>query len=359
MTDAYTEELLALVRAAGADRVGVTTAAPLTRARVAIESRLATGQADDMQFTFRNPERSTTPTMSVPGARSIIVAARSYWSDGTPSEDAARHNDVTSTNAGVEARVARYAWRNHYEPLRDALREAAQRLKSDGHRATVFADDNSIVDREVAYRAGLGWYGRNANLLLEGLGSWFVLGCVVTTAELRVTEREVGDGCGSCRRCIDACPTGAIVEPGVVDARKCLAWLLQKPGIFDPAHRAALGTRIYGCDDCQEVCPPSRRGAIDRAVGDERASVDALELLTATDDEVLRIVGEWYVADRNPRWVRRNALLVLGNSGHRGDDVATVLARYVHGEDALLREHALWAAERLGFEHLVTEELVP
>ncbi|MFM8417171.1 MAG: QueG-associated DUF1730 domain-containing protein, partial [Actinomycetota bacterium] len=142
MTDAYTEELLALVRAAGADRVGVTTAAPLTRARVAIESRLATGQADDMQFTFRNPERSTTPTMSVPGARSIIVAARSYWSEGTPSEDAARHNDVTSTNAGVEARVARYAWRNHYEPLRDALRVAAQRLKSDGHRATVFADDN-------------------------------------------------------------------------------------------------------------------------------------------------------------------------------------------------------------------------
>ncbi|MFM7666474.1 MAG: epoxyqueuosine reductase, partial [Actinomycetota bacterium] len=236
---------------------------------------------------------------------------------------------------------------------------AAQRLKSDGHRATVFADDNSIVDREVAYRAGLGWYGKNANLLLEGLGSWFVLGCVVTTAELRVTEREVGDGCGACRRCIDACPTGAIVEPGVVDARKCLAWLLQKPGTFDPAHRAALGTRIYGCDDCQEVCPPSRRGAIDRTVGDERASVDALELLTATDDEVLRIVGEWYVADRNPRWVRRNALLVLGNSGQRGDDVASVLARYVHGDDSLLREHALWAAERLGFEHLVTEELVP
>jgi len=359
VTDAYTEELLALVRAAGADRVGITTAAPLTRARVAIESRLATGQADDMQFTFRNPERSTTPTMSVPGARSIIVAARSYWVAERGEASSAADDSASSGDAAVTARVARYAWRDHYEPLRDALREAAQRLKSDGHRATVFADDNSIVDREVAYRAGLGWYGKNANLLLEGLGSWFVLGCVVTTAELRVTEREVGDGCGACRRCIDACPTGAIVEPGVVDARKCLAWLLQKPGTFDPAHRAALGTRIYGCDDCQEVCPPSRRGAIDRAVGDERASVDALELLTAADDEVLRIVGEWYVADRNPRWVRRNALLVLGNSGHRGDDVATVLARYVHGEDALLREHALWAAERLGFEHLVTEELVP
>lgn len=338
VTSTYTDTLLQSVLNAGADRVGVTTADPLLRAKAALESRIAAGFADNMQFTFRNPERSTTPTMSVPGARSIIVAARSYWSQ-TPSE--------STTGDRIDARVARYAWRNHYEPLREALRVAAKQLRGDGHRATVFADDNSIVDREVAWRAGLGWYGKNANLLLEGLGSWFVLGCVVTTAELVSTEREVADGCGACRRCIDACPTGAIVAPGVVDARKCLAWLLQKPGTFDPAHRAALGTRIYGCDDCQEVCPPSRRGAIDRTHGDERAVVDALELLTSPDDVVLNIVGEWYVADRNPRWVKRNALLVLGNAGVVNDDVISVLARYVHGDDAILREHAEWAAHRL------------
>ena len=346
----YTDLLLRSVRDAGADRVGVTSAAPLTRAKAALEARVAAGFADDMQFTFRNPDRSTTPTMSVPGARSIIVAARSYWSDG-------QHDAATGDR--IDARVARYAWRDHYEPLRDALRVAARRLKRDGHRATVFADDNSVVDREVAWRAGLGWYGKNANLLLEGLGSWFVLGCVVTTAELEVTEREVPDGCGSCRRCIDACPTGAIVAPGVVDARKCLAWLIQKPGTFDPAHRAALGTRIYGCDDCQEVCPPSRRGAIDRSHPDERATVDALELLTVRDDAVLGLVGSWYVADRNPRWVRRNALIVLGNSGVVNDDVVSVLARYLHGDDPLLREHAQWAARRLGIAAGVTEDLLP
>jgi len=344
--DAYTAELLRLVRDAGADRVGVTSAEPLVRARAALEARVANGYVDTMQFTFRNPERSTTPTMSVAGARSIIVAARSYYAAGAGRAAAAGSSGETGD--AVPARIARYAWRDHYEPLRDALRVAATRLKRDGHRATVFADDNSIVDREVAYRAGLGWYGKNANLLLEGLGSWFVLGCVVTTAELATTEREVDDGCGSCRRCIDACPTAAIVEPGVVDARRCLAWLLQKPGTFDPRFREALGTRIYGCDDCQEVCPPTMRRALDRTEGDERTTVDAIELLTASDARVLELVGEWYVADRNPRWVRRNALLVLGNSDVRNENVATVLARYLLGDDELLREHAQWAAQRLG-----------
>jgi epoxyqueuosine reductase len=358
--DTYTAELLRLVREAGADRVGVTTAEPLLRARVALEARTAQGHVDTMQFTFRNPERSTTPTLSVQGARSIIVAARSYYAaDAGGVADAGSAAAVRGVGDAVPARIARYAWRDHYEPLRDALRVAAQRLKRDGHRATVFADDNSIVDREVAYRAGLGWYGKNANLLLEGLGSWFVLGCVVTTAELATTEREVADGCGSCRRCIDACPTAAIVEPGVVDARRCLAWLLQKPGTFDPQYRVALGTSIYGCDDCQEACPPTMRRALDRTVGDERTTVDAIELLTASDARVLQLVGEWYVADRNPRWVRRNALLVLGNSGVRNDDVVTALARYLHGDDELLREHAQWAAHRLGLSVSVESERVP
>ncbi|MEY4401850.1 MAG: tRNA epoxyqueuosine(34) reductase QueG [Actinomycetota bacterium] len=362
--ETYTAELLHLVRSAGADRVGVTSAEPLLRARAELESRMSAGRHDTMQFTFRNPERSTTPTMSVQGAQSIIVAARSYYSTGASG----------AGDRAVPARIARYAWSDHYEPLRDALRVAAQRLKRDGYRATVFADDNSLVDREVAYRAGLGWYGKNANLLLEGLGSWFVLGCIVTTAKLETTERVVADGCGSCNRCIDNCPTGAIVEPGVVDARRCLAWLLQKPGTFNAAYREALGTRIYGCDDCQEACPPTMRRTIDRTTGDERSTVDVVELLTGSDEQVLQTVGAWYVADRNPRWVRRNALLVLGNSGatignlsHDGtgsakgisrDEAVTILARYIHGDDELLREHAQWAAKRLGLADLIVDELV-
>src|SRR5262249_9416476 len=160
-----------------------------------------------------------------------------------------------------------------------------QRLRIDGWKARVFADDNALVDREAAYRAGLGWYGKNANVLLPGAGSWFVLGSVVTDAPLLPDAAPQPDGCGACRRCIDGCPTGAIVAPGVVDARRCLAWLVQAPGDFPREFRVALGNRLYGCDDCQEVCPPNRRHARGHDDGDP-AMVPLLELLAA-DDAVL------------------------------------------------------------------------
>src|SRR5438105_6711215 len=160
----------------------------------------------------------------------------------------------------------------------------ARRLEVDGWRARVLADDNALVDREAARRAGLGWYGKNANVLLPGAGSWFVLGSVVTDAPLPPADHEVPDGCGSCTRCLDGCPTGAIVAPGVVDARRCLAWLVQQPGSFPVELRAALGDRIYGCDDCQEVCPPNHRAERDgrllghHADADDEAWVPLLEV---------------------------------------------------------------------------------
>src|SRR5690606_28594835 len=148
-------------------------------------------------------------------------------------------------HAAPRGRVARYARADHYGELRAALRAVAGELKAAGWRARVLADDNALVDREAAYRAGLGWYGKNANLLLPGRGSWFVLGSVVTDAPLARTAEPVADGCGACTRCLDGCPTGAIVAPGVVDARRCLAWLLQVEGPFPREHRVVLGDRLY------------------------------------------------------------------------------------------------------------------
>ena len=263
--------------------------------------------------------------------------------------------------AGPHARVARYAWVDHYEPLRAGLRAIATRLRSAGERAVAFADDNAVVDREVAYLAGLGWFGKNANLLVAGAGSWFVLGSVVTTADYRAEEPQapVADGCGSCRRCIDVCPTGAIVAPGVIDGGRCLAWVLQRPGAIPIDLRRAVGDRIYGCDDCQEACPPTVRlgGRHRRPLGELGATssvgvqawVDVLDLLDADDETLLQRHGRWYIAGRDPRWLRRNALVVLGNVGDGADArTATTLARYRHGDDELLAEHARWASERLG-----------
>ena len=355
-------QVTALGRAHGLDAVGITSAAPLARARAALDERKAAGLDGGMAFTYRNPARSTTPDRALAGAAAIVVGARRY-----PAVPPTRSNGPTrAASPGPQGRVARYAWGDHYGPLRDSLHVIARHLKAHGHRAVVLADDNALVDREVAYRAGLGWYGKNANLLLPGgRGSWYVLGSVVTTAPLPPAAAPVADGCGSCRRCLDGCPTGAIIAPGVVDAGRCLAWLLQKPGLIAREHRDALGDRIYGCDDCQEVCPPNLRvdrvasaGQVDRTdtSGDAPLEpwVPVLDLLADDDATLLAQHGRWYLAERDPRWLRRNALVALGNSASADEPgVVGVLRRYLRHADPLLRAHAVWACRRLGRHDLL------
>ncbi len=339
----YSQAVLAVGRQAGLHRIGIAPAAKMTRAHVALMNRKFTGLSDTMQFTFRNPARSTDPSMSMKNARTLVVGALSYALPPPPAPDQ------------LSARVARYAWSDYYEHLRDGLGAVAKYLRDDGWRAVVFADDNSVVDRESAYLAGLGWFGKNANVMIPGAGSFFVLGSVITNAPLASNELPAEDGCGVCRRCLDACPTGAIVEPGVVDARKCLSWLLQKPGVFDRRYRQALGDRIYGCDDCQEACPPTIRFSSRQAVShDTQPWISILFLLTSNDDTLLNAVDSWYIADRNPDWVRRNALIVLGNIGDPCSvEVRDVLEIYLQHPDPMLRAHAVWAAARLNLEHMI------
>ena len=352
-SSAYLAELAALAAGHGVVRFGVASADVLSRARHEIVRRRDLGLHDGMQFTYRNPERSTDPGIAVQGARSVLVGALPYLleDDGAPPPDG---------EPMVAGRVARYAWADHYGQLRLGLRAVAHQLRRDGWRAVAYADDNSMVDREVAHRAGLGWFGKNANLLVAGAGSWFVLGSVVTTAPFEPQRTPAPDGCGTCRRCIDACPTGAIIADGVIDAGRCLSWLLQKPGMFDTRFRVALGDRLYGCDDCQEACPPTvHLGAriARRAEGPLQRTVDVLELLEGDDAAALATCDGWYISDRDPRWLRRNALIVLGNVGHRhpelGARVAEVVSRYLAADDPMLRAHAVWTARRLGLLHLL------
>ena len=347
----YTEQLLSLGRNSGLHQVGVASAEVLHRARQALNERKSQGLHNQMQFTYRNPNRSTDPTATLPSAKSVIVGALSY------------STQMPEQPEKLSARVARYVWSDYYAQLRESLRQIAKQLESDGFRAVVLADDNAIVDREVAYQAGLGWFGKNSNLLIAGAGSYFVLGCVVTNAPLVFAEKQVDDGCGSCRRCLDNCPTQAIIAPGVVDANKCLAWLLQKPGVFDRDFRVALGDRLYGCDDCQEVCPPTVRFekrasvVVDELVKhDDHATawVSVQKVLLADDESLLKEFGAWYIANRDPKWLRRNALVILGNIGDANDKlVVELLHKYCNHSDAILRSHAVWAAARLGLNHLL------
>jgi len=185
-----------------------------------------------------------------------------------------------------------------------------------------------------------------------------VLGSVITDAPVSPTRTQVEDGCGTCTRCLDGCPTGAIVAPGVVDARRCLAWLLQVEGAFPRDHRVALGDRLYGCDDCQEVCPPNRRQDRVRPAAGARAAaqatVDLLDLLSASDAELLDRHGRWYIPRRQARYLRRNALVVLGNVADPADPaVAAGLGRALAHPDPIVRGHAVWAARRLGRDDLL------
>jgi len=292
-----------------------------------------------MQFTYRNPGRSSTPQRALPGARSVVVGAWAY------------HRRPAEVPGALSGRVASYAWTDHYAKLRCALEAVADRLRADGWQARVHSDDNSLVDRNVAFNAGLGWYGKNANLLLPGQGSWFVLGAVVTDAALAPTGPPLVDGCGPCVSCIDACPTGAIIAPGVVDARRCLAWLVQGPGEIPVKFRDAVGDRLYGCDDCQDVCPPNlRSGAVEvEAEAEADPWVQIRFVLLATDEELLARVGRWYIAKRDPNVVRRTAVVILGNTGDPTDpEVRELIGGALGHPSGLVRSHAVWAARKLG-----------
>ncbi len=330
--------------AAGLDEIGVCTADAFDDVRATLHQRRADGLSADMNFTYRNPDRSTDPQRILPGARTIVVGAQSFRRRSTPAESSA------------PARVGEYVWEPHYATLRTGLDAVASTLRDHGHRAVVVSDDNALVDRAAAHRAGIGWWGKNSNILLVGRGSRFVLGSIVTDAKLPVADGPVEDGCGTCDRCVVACPTEAIVDGRAVDARRCLAWLVQSAEPFPVEFRAALGDRLYGCDECQDVCPPNRtldrREPAPQTAGS--STVDVVELLQSTDDELIARHGAWYIPRRDPAYLRRNALLVLGNIGDASaPGVRAVIDEALHDTRPVVVSHAIWAATELGLAERV------
>ena len=320
---------------AGAAGVGVCDAEPFVATAAAIEARVAAGMNAGMRFTFADPARATDIRASLPWAQRLVVVAWGYLPDaGSPGP----------AEPGT-ARIARFATENHYDGLRRVLAGIATALRADGHQAEPISDDNRLVDRAAAVRAGVGWWGKNTMVLAPGAGPWLLLGSVVTDAELPVSE-PMGRDCGTCDACLPACPTGALVTPGLLDARRCLAYWLQAPGVIPYELRRAIDDRIYGCDDCLEACPPGGRLLAGSTAA--RGRTDLLELLGADDATLLDRYGHWYIPRRQPRYLRRNALIALGNTG--GPRAAAVAAGFLSNPDWLLRAHAAWAVGEVGDE---------
>ena len=322
-------ELSRLAQELGLDAVGAAPVVAYTETERHIRERRDRGLFADMQFTMAKPEVSCHPETLLPGARTVVSAALCYYAPA-PAQPAGT------------GRLPRYTWRHAYAELREKLDVLGRML---GGEYRVLVDENDHVDREAAARSGVGFYGKNTLLITRRHGSWVVLGTLVTEAELDTTPPLDAD-CGECRLCVDACPTGALDEPGVLDSTRCLSYWTQARVPIPVEYRAPLEDRVYGCDICQDVCPWNRGVEKRRAMEEHgEAYVSLVDWLEADDADLRGRYDRLYVPRNDPRFLRRNALVAAGNVGGRPERAA--VAAYADSEDELLREHALWALERI------------
>ncbi|MFO7571865.1 MAG: tRNA epoxyqueuosine(34) reductase QueG [Gaiellaceae bacterium] len=325
-------ELSRMAAQVGLDAVGAARAAPYEDTERHIVERRERGLFARMRFTMAQPEVSCHPERLLDGACTVVSAARCYFTPGPAP--------------GVgEARLPRYTWRNEYAELRECL-EALGGLLGGSYR--VLVDENDHVDREAAVRGGIAFYGKNTMAITRHHGSWVVLGTLVTTVEIEPTPSLEYD-CGSCTLCSDACPTGALDQPGELDATRCLSYWTQAPEPIPDEYRAELGDTVYGCDICQDVCPWNR--GVEKRRDSARVPVGAVPVVSLRDwlerdgHELVAELERLYVPRNDPRWLRRNALVVAGNVG--GPDLVPVVSRYAAGGDPVLRDAAVWALERI------------
>lgn len=292
------------------------------------------GSHGDMTWLSRRVERRCDPRLVLPGAESVIVLAVNYFQGDCP--DASRHRGT----------FARYAWGSDYHDLvEEKLKDLAAYIEDVGGRHRYYVDTGPVLERDFASESGLGWNGKSTVQIHPKLGTWFFLATILTTLRLP-PDAPMKDRCGSCTRCIDVCPTKAITAERRLEARRCLSYLtIEHRGPIPTAYRRALGDRIYGCDDCLEVCPWNRFAGVS-----QEASLHAREFVRdwdlrdflALDDEGFRALFRKSPVKRTKReGFLRNVCVALGNVGNREDLPA--LRRAAREESELVAEHARWA----------------
>jgi epoxyqueuosine reductase len=325
-------ELQALAEELGLDAVGAAPAEPYAATERHIRERRERGLFADMRFTMARPEESCHPETLLPGARTVVSAALCYW---LPEPERPEGH----------GRLPRYTWFDAYAQLREKLDELGRRLGG-GYR--VLVDANQHVDREAAARSGVGFYGKNTLLITRRHGSWVVLGTLITDVELESTP-PLGLDCGECRLCIDACPTGALDEPGTLDSTRCLSYWTQAPVPPPAEYRAGLGPQIYGCDICQDVCPWNRgiekRRESEPLPPDATPHVSLVEWLRSDPAELRERFARLYVPRNDGRRLRLNALVAAGNVG--GDGERDAVTAFLDDPDEATREVAAWTLARM------------
>ncbi|MDQ3270274.1 MAG: tRNA epoxyqueuosine(34) reductase QueG [Pseudomonadota bacterium] len=341
-----TEDIRGWARELGFQQAGIADVA-LELDEAHLNDWLAAGQHGEMDYMARHGAKRARPAELVPGTRRVISVRMDYGSDDD--------DEAWRTLAdGERAYVARYALgRDYHKLLRGRLQKLADRIEAAvgafGHR--VFVDSAPVLERALARDAGIGWIGKHTCLINRGAGSWFFLGELFTDLPLPL-DTPPSAHCGTCTRCIDICPTGAIIAPYRVDARRCISYLtIELKGPIPEELRPKIGNRIFGCDDCQLVCPwnkfAKRNDEPDfRARNDlDRATLAAL--FAWTEEEFLqRTEGSAIRRSGHQRWLR-NIAVALGNAPTTPEVVAALLWRR-EGAQTLVGEHVEWALQRHG-----------
>ncbi len=340
------EKIRSWGRALGFQQIGIA-GTDLASEEAQLEAWLERGYHGSMAYMARHGRRRSRPAELVPGTASVISVRMDYW-----PPDAEKANQILDDPE--RAYISRYALgRDYHKLLRRRLQTLADRIESEigefGYR--VFTDSAPVMEKPLARNAGLGWIGKHTNLINKSAGSWFFLGEIYTDLAL-ARDEPAGDHCGSCRACLDICPTQAIVAPYQLDARRCISYFtIELKGSIPEALRKPMGNRIYGCDDCQLVCPWNKfaqftsesdfspRQRLDKATLTELFSWDEAQFLKRTEGSAIRRIGYLH-------WLR-NIAVALGNAPANEAVLGALGARASH-PSALVREHVAWALRQHG-----------
>ncbi|MPY86548.1 MAG: tRNA epoxyqueuosine(34) reductase QueG [Luteitalea sp.] len=306
---------------------------------------LARGYAGEMAYLARTADQRTDPRLVLPGARSIIVTGTVYNTD----------RPYSTTRGAGQARVARYAWGEDYHDVigkrQHLLLGWMKETVGEAFNAVAYVDTGPVHEKVFAERAGVGWVGKNTCLINQELGSWIFLGVILCSLELEPDAPAV-DQCGRCRRCLDACPTGALVEPYVLDATRCISYLtIEVRGAIPESQRRDVGEHVYGCDICQDVCPWNRRAPIStdrawlpRTIFDQATTA---ELWDRPDRELRAALKDSAMTRAGVRRLRRNLSVALGNSADPTAEAALFnddnRADSPSLMDSMVKEHVEWA----------------
>ncbi|MBV8339231.1 MAG: tRNA epoxyqueuosine(34) reductase QueG [Candidatus Eremiobacteraeota bacterium] len=345
VVDAKTR-ILARAKDIGFDLVGIADAAPFLDTKRTFVQRRDSGYLAGWHYPDGIIETNCNPARSLPGARSIICTATSYFSDVVPHDPQA---------PSLRGAVSNYAWgQDYHRVLRRWLDELACFICSEfpGASCLPCVDTGPLVDRAAAVRAGIGWFGKSANLLTREFGSYVFLAELITTLELE-PDQPLHANCGQCVECVVQCPTGAILSDGAVDARRCISDLTQAKGVIPREWRKVIGNRLWGCDTCQTVCPVNDRKAAARhdefaPLPDVGTAVDLVAVLSMTKAQFRQWFGPTAMAWRGKATLQRNAAVALGNS--QDERAVAPLSRALNDRKLIVRGHAAWALGELGGE---------